>query len=185
MISLGEKIGKLSNVPVVQCDTLKCESFSALANSIVQPGDNLIIICDEAPITAKERLIDDLSKTYKVRVFKNVRPNPLASDIDYIVSQSDTCDAVVGIGGGSVLDSAKAVAMLKTNGGTLGDYLGNSPKCKVENRAKPLILMPTTAGTGSEMTKVGVFTSETGRKYTEYRKSSVHNLYAGRDLHTG
>jgi alcohol dehydrogenase len=67
------------------------------------------------------------------------------------------CDVVVGIGGGSSLDTAKAVAALATNPGSALDYVGLH---KVRNRPMPLIAIPTAAGTGSEVTLWSVFTDE-------------------------
>lgn len=69
-------------------------------------------------------------------------------------------DFVVGYGGGSVIDSAKAVAALMTNPGSLMDYLeviGRGQKIK--NKPLPLIAVPTTAGTGSEVTRNAVIAS--------------------------
>ena len=130
-------------------------------------GSRIAIVTDNAPIEAKERLIASFSDSEAV-VFDKVQPNPRTEDIMQMYKNPAfaSCDVIVGIGGGSVLDSAKALAMLKTNGGNLDDYLGNSPKCKIEKRCAPLVLLPTTAGTGSEVTKVGVYTSQNGRKYT-------------------
>jgi alcohol dehydrogenase class IV len=69
---------------------------------------------------------------------------------------------VVGIGGGSSLDTAKAVAMLATNPGSLLDYTGLH---RVKNRPLPVIAVPTTAGTGSEVSLWSVFTNDdTGLK---------------------
>ncbi|MBZ5622337.1 MAG: iron-containing alcohol dehydrogenase [Acidobacteriia bacterium] len=67
-------------------------------------------------------------------------------------------DVVVGIGGGSSLDTAKAVAALATNAGSSLDYVGLH---KVRNRPMPMIAIPTTAGTGSEVTLWSVFTDDT------------------------
>jgi alcohol dehydrogenase class IV len=67
------------------------------------------------------------------------------------------CDVVVGIGGGSSLDTAKAVAALATNPGSALDYVGLH---KVRNRPLPTVAVPTTAGTGSEVTLWSVFTDE-------------------------
>jgi alcohol dehydrogenase len=64
------------------------------------------------------------------------------------------CDGVVGIGGGSAMDLAKAIAVLATNKGKAEDYLGLN---KVPGPGLPKIMVPTTAGTGSEVTFTAVF----------------------------
>jgi alcohol dehydrogenase len=66
-------------------------------------------------------------------------------------------DVVIGIGGGSALDTAKAVAALATNPGCLLDYVGLH---KVKTRPLPTIAIPTTAGTGSEVSLWSVFTDD-------------------------
>ena len=126
----------------------------------------IALVCDNAPIASKTELIASLKKIASVTVLDKVQPNPQVVDIREMNSTLKDADAVIGIGGGSVLDSAKAIAMLRSNGGDLAEYLGASPSRKIEKPSLPLILMPTTGGTGSEVTRVGVYTSETGRKYT-------------------
>ncbi len=72
------------------------------------------------------------------------------------------CSVVVGLGGGSVLDAAKAAAMLATNGGRCADYIGRD-----RDRRPPLpcVAVPTTCGTGSEMTYVSMISDPAaGRK---------------------
>ncbi|MEK3913387.1 iron-containing alcohol dehydrogenase [Paenibacillus sp. FSL H7-0331] len=64
------------------------------------------------------------------------------------------CDVIIAVGGGSCIDAAKAVSVLATNGGQLGDYVGG--KAVLSAPPIPLIAIPTTAGTGSEMTNVTV-----------------------------
>lgn len=64
-------------------------------------------------------------------------------------------DLVIGIGGGSCIDAAKVVALLLTHGGKISDYYG---EFKVPGPVLPLISMPTTSGTGSEVTSVAVVT---------------------------
>ncbi|TLS36713.1 iron-containing alcohol dehydrogenase [Pseudalkalibacillus caeni] len=71
--------------------------------------------------------------------------------------QNQQCDIVVSVGGGSCIDTAKAIAALATNGGFIGDYMGGE---KLANNAPvPHIALPTTAGTGSEATDVTVITN--------------------------
>ncbi len=89
-----------------------------------------------------------------------VRPDSGSTLIDDVAAElkSSGCDVVVGIGGGSSLDTAKAVAALATNPGSALDYVGIH---KIRNRPLPMVAIPTTAGTGSEVTLWSVFTDET------------------------
>jgi alcohol dehydrogenase class IV len=64
-------------------------------------------------------------------------------------------DAVLGLGGGSNMDTAKLVALVLAHGGDATDYTGD---CRVPGPVKPLICVPTTAGTGSEVSAAAVFT---------------------------
>lgn len=85
-----------------------------------------------------------------VEIWTQVQPNPITTDIEAAAAAFNKAasSVVIGIGGGSALDTAKGVALLATNGGQLADYSGNG---RVPNRAWPLVLVPTTAGTGSEV----------------------------------
>lgn len=73
------------------------------------------------------------------------------------ILQTNQCDMVISLGGGSCIDTAKAIAVLSTNGGYIGDYRGNQKTAK--NAPIPHIAVPTTAGTGSEATDVTVITN--------------------------
>jgi alcohol dehydrogenase class IV len=78
------------------------------------------------------------------------------------LGRSEKCDLVVGFGGGSVIDTGKAVAALLTNPGDLLDYLEVIGKGRsIITAPVPYIAVPTTAGTGSEVTKNAVIISET------------------------
>ncbi|MCD8139903.1 MAG: iron-containing alcohol dehydrogenase [Planctomycetaceae bacterium] len=82
-------------------------------------------------------------------VFDGVSPEPpVENTLDSLAQYRENgCDVIIGLGGGSPLDVAKAAAMLASNGGSYTDYVGIG---KVPKRCAPLILIPTTAGTGSE-----------------------------------
>jgi alcohol dehydrogenase class IV len=71
------------------------------------------------------------------------------------VYKDNKCELVIGLGGGSPIDAAKAIAAMANNSGNLPDYMGIQ---KIPNRAAPIIAIPTTAGTGSEVTRVIVIT---------------------------
>src|SRR5437867_5935996 len=84
-----------------------------------------------------------------VVVFDQVRENPTTRDVDKClqVAQSAGVDTIVGLGGGSSMDTAKGCNFLLTNGGRIQDYWGVS---KAAQPMLPFIAIPTTAGTGSE-----------------------------------
>lgn len=68
--------------------------------------------------------------------------------------RSAGCDFLIGFGGGSPLDSAKAVAAIIGNGGQIADYMGK----EISNPVPPVVAIPTTAGTGSEATRFTIIT---------------------------
>jgi alcohol dehydrogenase class IV len=96
----------------------------------------------------------------KFAVWDSVKPDSGSTLIDETVAElrRTACDAVIGVGGGSSLDTAKAVAALATNPGPALSYVGLH---KVRNPPLPMIAIPTTAGTGSEVTLWSVFTDDT------------------------
>jgi len=92
-----------------------------------------------------------------VEVFDKVLAEPPSDVIDECAAfaREGKFDTIVGLGGGSSLDTAKATAALTTNPGRVLDYVGIDT---LPNRGLPSILIPTTAGTGSEATRVFVMT---------------------------
>ncbi|HDR7794189.1 TPA: iron-containing alcohol dehydrogenase [Bacillus luti] len=74
------------------------------------------------------------------------------------ICKEGKCDFIIGIGGGSCIDAAKAVAVLCTNGGEVEDYVQKD--IEIESDPLPLIAIPTTSGTGSEVTSVAVITNK-------------------------
>lgn len=71
-------------------------------------------------------------------------------------AKANGCDVVVAIGGGSIMDCAKAIAFLSINDGDINDYIYNRLQ---SDKALPLILIPTTCGTGSEGNGFAVLTN--------------------------
>ncbi len=86
-----------------------------------------------------------------------VEPAPTFIDTTVAALRQDNFDAVIGIGGGSALDAAKAIAGLLKPGNSVMDHLeGVGPELPYRGPATPFIAVPTTAGTGSEATKNAV-----------------------------
>src|SRR3990172_4155141 len=92
-------------------------------------------------------------------VFDKVAPNPPIATVDEGagVYKSEKCDGVIGFGGGSAMDTAKAIGVVATNGGSILQYEWADPQ-PVKNRIPPTICVPTPAGTGSEVTLWAVIT---------------------------
>jgi len=93
----------------------------------------------------------------EVSVFSEVQPDPTDENVAGGLASLQCCgaQAVVAIGGGSVIDAAKVVAIAFTNSEPLEAFQGYH---KVKNSGLPLLVIPTTAGTGSEATKAAVIT---------------------------
>ena len=92
-------------------------------------------------------------------IYDQVEPEPSLqlADQGAKFAQKAGADCVVGVGGGSALDIAKAVSILLTNGGKAADYIGLG---KIKKPGVPKIMVPTTAGTGAEVTFTAVFINE-------------------------
>src|SRR3546814_6794312 len=83
------------------------------------------------------------------------------------------CDGIVGIGGGAALDLAKAIAILAANPPPLWDYCNRHAAPRAILDAPPLVLMPTTAGTGSEVGRSAVIVFDNGIKAGEIGRAHV------------
>ena len=97
-------------------------------------------------------------------LFDQVDANPLTTTAldGAALAKSESCDMVIAIGGGSIMDCAKGIAFMAVNKGDINDYIFNR---KTSDNALPLIVIPTTCGTGSEGNGFGVLTNpETGDK---------------------
>src|SRR5690606_39987675 len=83
--------------------------------------------------------------------FSDIKSDPEVRSVDEGVRAAKAFGAqgIIGVGGGSALDTAKAIAVMLTNEGTIRDYFGID---KIKTQAAPVIAIPTTAGTGSEVT---------------------------------
>ncbi|MBA2123772.1 hypothetical protein B9J78_02370 [bacterium Unc6] len=92
-------------------------------------------------------------------IFSDVEENPSVKTVEKAAQafKGQGCDFVLGIGGGSAMDTAKAVAVLSSNSQGLNKYFGEE---LVQNPPCPIALIPTTSGTGSEVTRFSVIVDE-------------------------
>ena len=92
-------------------------------------------------------------------IFDRVAPNPPIALVDEGAGQyrREKCDGIIGLGGGSAMDTAKSIGVVANNGGSILDYEWADPQ-PIKQRIPPTICIPTTAGTGSEVTLWAVIT---------------------------
>ncbi|MEM4311642.1 MAG: iron-containing alcohol dehydrogenase [Nitrososphaerales archaeon] len=143
-----------------------------VGNSADKKGwKNALIITDKGIINAGliNNVIESLnSKGIKYDLFDEVKANPTDEIVFKALEKVDKKDFIIAIGGGSSIDVAKVVAVITKNGGKPQDYEIRKPEDLYEERIKnhplPLIAIPTTAGTGSEVDFWAVIT-DTNRKF--------------------
>lgn len=92
--------------------------------------------------------------------YTGVQPNPTVGNVEdgFAVYAAEGSDGIVGLGGGSAMDAAKGVGVVASNGGNIADFTGRE---QIPLDLPPLICLPTTCGTGSEVTFNAVITDET------------------------
>ncbi len=126
-------------------------------------GARKILLVTDAGIVAAghaervQRLLTDAG--LQVSLFGKARENPTTRDVDECLraAKSAGIDTIVGLGGGSSMDTAKGCNFLLTNGGRMEDYWGIG---KAAKPMLPLIAIPTTAGTGSECQSFALIANE-------------------------
>ena len=129
-------------------------------------GSRALVVTDPGIVAAG--LLDPVVASLKkaglnVTVFDGVAPNPRDTSVAQgaELAQSEGCDVLVAVGGGSPMDTAKAIGVIQQEGGKITDYEGLGI---VSKPITPLIAIPTTAGTGSEVTFWSVVT-DTARSF--------------------
>ena len=128
-------------------------------------GTRALVITDQGVLKSGwvDKTMERLNQAgLKTTLFSEVMAEP---DMGFLNGAADRVregapDLVVGIGGGSSLDTAKMVACLLTSGGRVQDYFGIE---LLPKRGLPMVMLPTTAGTGSEVTPNAIFTDTAAR----------------------
>ena len=128
----------------------------------------VLIVSDYSLMEAKvtEKVIDVIDKagiTYFV--YNHVKPNPTVKNVQdgLTLAEINNVDAIVAVGGGSVIDTAKAISIIMTNTEHSG-VTSLDGAVETRNKGLPLFALPTTAGTAAEVTINYVITDETNMK---------------------
>lgn len=145
-----------------------CQKVAEIGRETIKYGKKALIVTGKGS-TKKSGLLDRVVRFLSEEgiesvVFDQVMQNPLTTTAaeGAAVAKENNCDVVVGVGGGSIMDCAKAIAFLAVNDGDINDYIFG---IKQSETALPILLIPTTCGTGSEGNGFAVLTNpETGDK---------------------
>jgi len=126
----------------------------------------VLIVTD--PFLQKLGITDTIEKPLQqmgctTDIYTDVEPEPPLEIGEKLVAytRSQEFDLVIGLGGGSALDLAKIAAVLSKNHGNVSDYLNLSGNRTITDKGLPKILIPTTSGTGSEVTNISVLSLDT------------------------
>jgi alcohol dehydrogenase class IV len=128
--------------------------------SLVPAGSGRVFVVTDDTVATKTPALDAVLRALQdreVRTSARVEENPSLATVEACGREARDFGAhlIVGLGGGSPMDAAKGVALLAANPGPLARYVGGDP---LENDPLPIIAVPTTSGTGSEVTPYAVFT---------------------------
>jgi alcohol dehydrogenase len=140
---------------------------------------NIMVITDKG--LSKSEVMEKLTAILKREAFcfityDEIEANPKDYNVEACAetARAENIDTLVAFGGGSPIDAAKAVAVLARQGGRVRDYQG---KGKIKDDCLPLLTIPTTAGTGSEVTFSSVITDTKEiphQKHVDRRKNRHH-----------
>lgn len=143
-------------------------ALAGLSDVLGALGNNVLIVTDTGVSNALDvpgTIARTLSDTgLQVAIFDDVESNPRVDTVSRGAEaiRAHNTNAVVAVGGGSVIDSTKGMSIVAAHGGEIWDYVGDN---LVPGPVTPIVTIPTTAGTGSEVNPFAVFTrSDTRRK---------------------
>ncbi|MGL4392152.1 MAG: iron-containing alcohol dehydrogenase [Fusobacteriaceae bacterium] len=141
------------------------------------PGKKALIITTAGGSLKKygilEKVISYLKEnSIETIIYDKIISNPIKSHVmeGADIAKKENCDFVIGLGGGSSIDSAKAIAIMAKNSGDYWDYIkgGSGKKLPVKNGALPIVAITTTAGTGTEVNPWTVITKEETNEKTGF-----------------
>jgi alcohol dehydrogenase class IV len=140
------------------------QAISSVPDEIMKLGGSRpVIITDKGIIAAGllEKIIHFIKENMiQFSIFDGVEPDPTTGIVEQATrfAEEKGCDLVIAVGGGSSIDTAKATSIMITNKGKVADYEGITSAYKAA--PLPVIAIPTTAGTGSEVSSAAMITDE-------------------------
>lgn len=146
-------------------------SIQNLNTELRKAGITRVFIATDAGVRAAglvDKVTDALEDDLPISIFDETPGNPTEAAVTKAFEQytADGCDGVLAIGGGSAMDLGKAVALLAGSGGPLAQYDPLAGGGQLVKAVAPILAVPTTAGTGSEVSVGFVIIMDDGRKLT-------------------
>jgi len=136
-----------------------CGRLRELSTTPFLPGKKALVVIGASGAMRKQGYLDRIIGGLKDNgaeavIYDKIQPNPLVGHVEEAagVARKNRCDFVLGLGGGSTIDSAKSIAVMTVNPGRYWDYIlaGSGGGKTPTNGALPIVAIPTTAGTGTE-----------------------------------
>ena len=146
-------------------------SIQNLNTELPKAGITRVFIATDAGVRAAglvDKVTDALEDDLPISIFDETPGNPTEAAVTKAFEQytADGCDGVLAVGGGSAMDLGKAVALLAGSGGPLAQYDPLAGGGQLVKAVAPILAVPTTAGTGSEVSVGFVIIMDDGRKLT-------------------
>ena len=151
-----------------------CGKLNELGTTPYLPGKKALVVIGASGAMKKHGYLDRATKLLKDNgietvVYDKIQPNPVCEHVEEgaAVAKENGCDFILGLGGGSTIDSAKSIAVMAVNPGRYWDYItrGSGGGKTPPNGALPIVAITTTAGTGTEADPWTVITrSDTNEK---------------------
>lgn len=154
---------KVQSTPVTHIGWGSIENLADELKSL--NTERILIIAD--PVLVSINLVKKIEEilatySYKFAIYSDLIPEPTVQTgqaiVDYV--RKEDISLIIGFGGGSALDMAKLAAVLKDNVGDVTDYLNLTGIKEIQQKGIPKILIPTTSGTGTEVTNISVLALE-------------------------
>jgi len=159
-------------------------SIENLAEHLNTLGCNKPLVVSDAGVQQVGILSQALAPLESANIpystYIDIEPNPTDISIEQGIDtyQRENCDVVIAVGGGSVMDAAKAIRLLTTHAPPLEPYYVDSDGVnKIRDDMPPLICVPTTAGTGSEVSQGAIITDTSLQTTDRLRKRAIITRY--------
>lgn len=151
------------------------DALEQLGPEVIYWGEKVLLVTGKSAMR-KSGILDKITaimKSAKIEfsLFDKVEHDPSLKTVDEGIKflREEKCDIVVGLGGGSALDAAKAIASLARQPGTIWEYYASK---EIKEEGLPFLALPTTAGTGAEITNNSVLTDR-----NKATKKSIRSLF--------